>query len=94
MKKGTILRVMYQPSYESFFVFRKYSGSDALGVWITKTDKETYFKWSARFPKDDIQNDREHFPIVGFIDLEEMIINHVLNKVSHYKKNEVDYDSK
>ena len=86
MKKGTILRNLYQPNYESYFVFRKYSGNDALGIWLIKTDKEIKVKWSSRFPKDDIQKDREHFPIVGHLDLDSLIVSHVLNEVSRYEK--------
>ena len=86
VKKGTILRNLYQPNYESYFVFRMYSGNDALGIWVIKTDKGIKVKWSSRFPKDDIQNDREHFPIVGHLDLDSLIVSHVLNEVSRYEK--------
>lgn len=87
MKVGTILRNMYQPSYESYFVFRNFSGNDALGIWVIITDKgEHHIQWSARFPKEHIQNDREHFPIVGQIDLKELVINHVLNEASRQKR--------
>lgn len=87
MKKGTIFRNLYQPGYESYFVFRTFSGNDALGVWVVKTnDGKVNLKWDARFPKCDIQKDREHFPIAGQLDLESLMINHVFNEVSGYKK--------
>ncbi|MBR3239125.1 MAG: hypothetical protein IKF99_11875 [Oscillospiraceae bacterium] len=69
MKIGTIVRNMYQPSIESLIVYRGVSGQYADVIWLL--DGKVLF--GHKFYKGDILNDREHFPIVGLVDVEKLV---------------------
>lgn len=69
MKHGTILRNMWQPSHESLLIYQGVSGDYAKVIWII--DGKVHHE--ERFYKRDILNDREHYPIVGYVDLDKVI---------------------
>lgn len=71
MKRGTIMRNMYQPSYESLLVYTGLSGNYARCLWLINGE----FHGMHNFYKRDILNDREHFPIVGFVDYKQVMVN-------------------
>ena len=77
MKIGTIVRNMYQPSYESLLVYRGVSGDYANVVWILNGK----VLFNEKFYKRDILHDREHFPIVGQVDIENLIMDAVRKAV-------------
>lgn len=79
MKIGTIVRNMYQPNLESFIVYRGVSGQYADVIWLL--DGKVLF--GHRFYKSDILNDREHFPIVGFVDVEKLLQGAVREAVKY-----------
>ena len=82
---GTIVRNMYQPSYKSYFVYRYTEKGEAHGLsYIATNLGEESFRWDITFDKKAVEKDREHFPIVGHINLEQLIKNHLLNEVSRY----------
>lgn len=67
MKHGTILRNMYQPSFQSYLIYRGVEGEYAKCIWIINTGEKEVIHYNARFFKRDVLNDRENFPIVGYI---------------------------
>lgn len=69
MKHGTILQNMWQPSYESYLVYQGVSGKYANVIWMINGRVE----FGHKFYKSDILNDREHFPIVGFVDIQKVL---------------------
>ena len=82
--KGTILRNMYQPDYDSFLIFLEYKDRSAKCIWIIDTHKEVQIKYDTNFYKRSIANDRLHYPIVGHIDIDNLLINHTKNEVIGY----------
>ena len=71
MKHGTIVRNMYQPSFESLLVYTGASGQYAKCLWLINGE----FRGMHDFYKSDILNDREHFPIVGFVDYKQAMVD-------------------
>ena len=69
MKHGTIVRNLWQPSHESLLVYTGISGKYAKCLWVI----DGVFHGMHDFYKADILNDREHFPIVGFINIADAI---------------------
>ena len=80
MKHGTILRNLWQPSYNSLFVYMGTSGKYAKGLLVIESGtRPTRVDYGTHYFKDAILNDREHFPIVGYIDLEKLVKDAVIN---------------
>ena len=77
MKHGTIVRNMYQPSFESLLVYTGTSGQYAKCLWLINGE----FHGMHDFYKSDILNDREHFPIVGFVDYKQAMVDAIRNGV-------------
>ena len=73
MKLGTIVRNLYQPSYESLLVYMGVSGEYAKCLWIINGK----FHGMHKFYKRDILKDRENFPIVGHVDYKTVIVDAV-----------------
>jgi len=77
MKVGTIVRNMYQPGRESLLVYRGTTGRYAKVIWPL----EGKVLFGHKFYKNDILKDREHFPIVGQIDVDKLILGAVREAV-------------
>ena len=77
MKVGTIVKNEYQPSYESLLVYTGTSGNFARCLWVINGE----FRGMHPFYANDILNDREHFPIVGFFDYKKNFVDSVRNAV-------------
>lgn len=71
MKKGTIVRNMHQPSLESLLVYMGTSGRYARCLWVINGE----FHGRHNFYKDDILNNREFFPIVGYVDYGKVMVD-------------------
>lgn len=84
--KGTILRNMYQPQYESYLIILDFQDRFANCIWVVNTGKEITIKYNAHFYRHSIKNDREHYPIAGYLDLDNILINHTLNEARGYAK--------
>jgi hypothetical protein len=80
MKHGTIVQNMWQPSHKSYLVYLGTSEDYANCLWIIdgKLSDEIH-----KFYKRDILNDREHFPIVGYVDYKNLLTNAVLSAVQN-----------
>lgn len=89
MKKGTILKNLWA-GYESYFVYMGwpahsykneakktagYSLINIAGKW--KFEKAQYYCQHL--------NDREHFPIVGYIDINSTFADCILKAISEYR---------
>lgn len=85
MKKGTIYKNLWA-GYETYFVAQKIGGRTptVYGWKIMRVDD----KWKlseGRFYLYDLNNDREHFPIVGSADIEQAIMQAILSGIGEGK---------
>lgn len=78
MRRGTIVRNMWQPFYDSFLVYTGISGRHAKCLWVINGKLLGMYN----FFKNDIQNDREHFPIVGYVDYEKVLTDAILSGIN------------
>lgn len=81
MKHGTILRNLWQPSYESYLVYIGTSGRYALCLWLVNGHFMTSAFTLEKFFKNDILTDREHFPIVGYVPIEKIVHDVIIEKI-------------
>lgn len=77
MKHGTIVRNLWQPGHDSFLVYMGVSGRYARVIWLFDGKLEGIH----RFYKSDILNDREHFPVVGYVNYEKVLTDAIKNGV-------------
>lgn len=75
MRRGTIVRNLWQPNYESLLVYMGVSGRYAKCLWFINGK----FHGRHDYYKSDILNDRENFPIVGYVDYEKVLYEAVKN---------------
>ena len=78
MRRGTIVRNMWQPSYDSFLVYTGIFERHAKCLWVINGKLRGIYN----FFKNDIQNDREHFPIVGYVDYEKVLTDAILSGIN------------
>lgn len=91
MKKGTIFRNLWA-GYETYFVYQS-------SVWSYKNEPPKVQgygmafvngKWKvkkAQYYTRDLQNDTEHFPVVGHIDVDKVLIDAILAAIGERKDN-------
>ena len=84
MKHGTRVRNMWQPNFESYLVYMGANDQDAYCLWFI--DGKCY--GIHNFPKRHILNDREHYPVVGYVDYEKVLIDAILSAVKGEQGNE------
>ena len=77
MKIGTIVQNKWQPSYDSYLIYTGTYGNYSKMLWVIDGE----FHGVHNFYKRDILNDREHFPIVGFVDYKKLIVDAVKKSV-------------
>ena len=63
--------------YETYFIRLGSSGRYAVGFGAANLNGEWKVNRNARYYASDLRNDREHFPIVGNVDLNGMIIDEI-----------------
>ena len=86
MKKGTIFRNLWA-GHETYFVYQgslppkgnQPAMSHGYGLMLHsdgkwEVDRSTYYT-------RDLKNDREHFPIVGYIDMDKVMTDAILSAV-------------
>lgn len=90
MKRGTIVKNNWA-SYETYFICqekrRKFGMPDAIsGYTLTNIDEKWLFD-KASFYLDSLK-DTEHYPVVGYLDIDKLIKDNLLNIINGYKENE------
>ena len=90
MKVGTIVRNMWQPSYESLLVYTGTSGRYARCLWVINGE----FHGMHNFYKSDILNDLEHFPIVGYFDYKKVFVDAVRNAIIPESDKDINFPTK
>ena len=61
--------------HETYFIRLGTSGIYAVGIGVVNVKGEWKVNRNAHYFASDLRNDREHFPIVGNVDLNGMIID-------------------
>jgi len=97
MKRGTILKNLWA-GYETYFIYmgwpvrtRKGEAAATRGYTITNVDGEWRFRTSEYYTHS--LQDREHYPIVGWIDLDKLIADGVLQAIETYQGKEVQEET-
>lgn len=88
MKHGTIVRNMCQPSRESLLIYIGTSGRYAKCLWFI----DGSFFGRHDFYKNDILHDREHFPIVGYVDYEKALLDAVRSGLFQKRRGSPDLE--
>lgn len=65
--------------YDSYFVHTNSNSKYAYGITVHNGRGQWEVSKSMKYYVSDIKNDREHFPIVGEINLHKILIEAVLN---------------
>ena len=60
--------------YETYFIRMGNSGQYAKGIALRNFNGKWKVDFHATFYRSDLRNDREHFPIVGRLNLEKLIL--------------------
>lgn len=74
--------------YETYFIRMANSGRYAKGIGIAHVEGRWKVEYNAAYYASDLRHDTEHFPIVGRIDLDSLIINGILQNITEPKKEE------
>lgn len=75
MKKGTIVKNMWQSNHESLLVYMGTNGKYTDMLWLL----DGKFRGKHQFYKHDILEDRENFPIVGYVNYEKVMVDAIRN---------------
>ena len=73
--------------HETYFIRLGSSGRYAVGIGVVNIKGEWKVNRNARYYASDLRNDREHFPIVGNVDLNSMIIEAIKREVDNAADN-------
>lgn len=83
MKKGTILKNLWA-GYETYFIYMGFpvrvgrAEASKVGGYSLSKIKGKWIFARAQYYRKDIINDREHFPVVGHIDLDSTMTSAIL----------------
>lgn len=81
MRRGTVLRNLWQPTHESYLVYLGTHGEYSKCLWLLDGKFPSSGTHEESFYKQDILNDREHFPIVGYVDVDKVVHDAILAEV-------------
>lgn len=97
MKKGTIMKNLWAGN-EKYIVYRgptwsaKNEAAKSNFYQITNVEGKWRFDDRAQYYNQDFQRDREHFPIVGRVDLEAVVTDAILKAISEGDEENVSAD--
>ena len=87
MKKGTILRNLWA-GYETYFIYMNFpahsyknEANKTGGYQIVNIDGKWKFSKAVYYTRD--LKDTEHFPVVGWIDFDRMVIDGILQAIAN-----------
>lgn len=67
--------------YETYFVRMGTSGRYATGIGVVNVDGDWRVDFSEKYYANDLRHDKEHFPVVGSIDIKAVVKDAVLKAV-------------
>lgn len=68
--------------YESYFIRMSNSGRYARGIGVIKINGTWKVKYGTSYYASDLRHDKEHFPIVGNINLDNVIFENVMRCIN------------
>ena len=87
MKKGTIFRNLWA-GHETYFVYQGSTPAKGMRSATSYGYKLMLYpyseKWKvskASFYTRDLENDREHFPVVGHVDMDKVMVDAILSAI-------------
>lgn len=89
MKRGTIVKNKWA-GYETYFICQEKRTKFGIPMIKGYTISNIDGKWSldeACFYLDSLK-DTEHYPVVGYLDIDKLIQDNLLNIIEGYKENE------
>ena len=67
--------------YETYFVRMGTSGRYATGISVVNVDGDWRIDLSAKYYASDLRHDKEHFPLVGSVDIKKVVKDAVLKSI-------------
>ena len=67
--------------YETYFVRMGTSGEYATGIGIVNVDGDWRINFKATYYASDLRYDKEHFPIVGSVDIKKVVKEAVIKAI-------------
>lgn len=90
MKKGTIFKNTFC-NYECYFVYHgpahtaKYEANAVSGYELLKFNNSDHWELKKGRYYIDTLKDEEHFPIIGYLDIDALIKTMLIQKVTEYE---------
>ena len=81
MTRGTILQNMRNPEIDVYLIYIDCDGCNARCIKVIKSVYGIEINWECKMYKPNLFNNRDLYPIVGYIDPDELIKNAVFNAV-------------
>lgn len=67
--------------YETYFVRMGSSGRYATGISVVNVDGDWRVEFNAKYYASDLRHDKEHFPVVGSVDIKRIVKDAVLKVI-------------
>ena len=67
--------------YETYFVRMGSSGRYATGISVVNVDGDWRVEFNTKYYASDLRHDKEHFPVVGSIDIKTIVKDAVLKVI-------------
>lgn len=67
--------------YETYFVRMGSSGRYATGISVVNVDGDWRVEFNAKYYVSDLRHDKEHFPVVGSVDIKAVVKDAVLKAI-------------
>lgn len=81
--RGTIFRNMHQPLYNQYLVFVTSKDNHATCIGVVFPDNgEPIVTWNVGIWNPSLESDRVHFPLVGHIQLDDLIVSRVQSEIN------------
>ena len=76
----TIHKILWA-GYETYFVRMGTSGRYATGIGFVNVDGDWRVDFSTKYYSFDLRHDKEHFPVVGSVDVKKVVKDALLKAI-------------
>lgn len=86
MKKGTIFRNLWA-GHETYFLYRgslpakRFHPRTSYGYGLVRVPDGWIINFNVSYYTSDLENDREHFPVVGQVDMDKVMTEAILSAI-------------
>lgn len=78
--------------YETYFIRMGSSGRYATGIALRNIRGEWRMDFATRYYASDLRHDKEHFPVVGKIDVKKVILDALLKELGRDNEEQAKLD--